>query len=88
MSGLIAYATVVGVAVAAYLGINWSALLIGAAVLTLISMLEQRRFRPRLAEIGMVEMLYTAGMGNLGNSILAALAAYFLGAGTRILFGS
>ena len=87
MTGLIAYATVAGVATAAYFGFNWTVLLIGTAILTLISVLEQRRFRPRLAEIGMTDMLHMASMASAGNSFVAALAAYCLGVGTRFLFG-
>jgi hypothetical protein len=87
MTGLLAYATVVGVATAAYFGLSWAVLLAGTAVLTLISVLEQRSFRPRLAEIGMTDMLHMTSMASAGNSFLAALAAYCLGAGTRFLFG-
>ena len=87
MAGLIAYCTICGVAVAAYCGLSWVSFLIGGAVLTLISVLEQASYRPRLAAIGMTEILQITASASLGQSLLAALAAYALGMVARIMFG-
>jgi hypothetical protein len=87
MTGAISYASLLAVGLGAYLGLSWMILLVGAAVLTLIAVLEQRRYRPKLAAIDMDDFLHTTGMASLANGLLASGAAYGVGFVVRSLFG-
>lgn len=88
MAGAIAYGSLLTVALTAYWGLSWTILLAGAAVLTAISVLEQRRYRSNLAAIGREDFLHTAAMASLSNGLLAAGAAYAVGFVVRSLLGA
>jgi hypothetical protein len=84
----LAFTSILAVAIAALAGLSWYVLLPGAASLSLISAFEQRRYRPRLAALSMTQQLPSAAMASLGNSLIAAAAAYALGAIVRFaVFG-
>lgn len=85
--GAIAYGSLLVVALGAYWGLSWIILFAGAAVLTLIALIEQWHYRPRLAAIGREDLLHTVAMAGLANGLLAAAAAYTLGFVVRSLFG-
>lgn len=87
MASPIAYCTLLGVSLGAYFSWPWFVLLPGAAVLTLIAILEQRQYRPRLRAIGMTDLLQTTAMASAGNGLLASLAAYAVGLVVRSVFG-
>lgn len=88
MTNALAYCTLLTVGLASYYGLPWFVLLMGAAVLTGIAVLEQRQYRPRLAAIGLADLLQTTGMASLGNGLLASVAAYAVGLVVRSVFGS
>jgi hypothetical protein len=84
----LAFTSILAVAIAALAGLSWYVLLAGATSLSLISAFEQRRYRPRLAALGMAQQLPSAAMATLGNSLIAAAAAYALGTIVRFaMFG-
>lgn len=87
MTNAIAYSTLLAVGLASYFGLPWFVLLFGAAVLTAIAVLEQWEYRPRLAAMGMTDLLQTTAMASLGSGLLAAVAAYVVGLVVRSAFG-
>jgi hypothetical protein len=87
MTNALAYCTMLAVALAAYFGLPWYVFLCGAGVLTLIAVIEQQRYRPRLADIGMTDFLHTTAMASATNGLLASGASYGLGLIVRSVFG-
>jgi len=84
---MVAYCTILAVAVLGALNGPWYFLLLGAAVLTLIAVRDQRQFQPRFAALGMAGLLETAAYASAARALLAATAAYGLGVCARLVFG-
>jgi hypothetical protein len=80
------YCTILAVALLGALNGPWYFLLLGAAVLTLIAVREQRRFQPRFAALGIAGLLETAAYASAAHALLAAVAAYGLGVIARLVF--
>jgi hypothetical protein len=87
MTNTIAYCSLLAVGIAAYFGLPWYVSILGAAILTAIAMLEQREYHPKLAAIGMADLLQTTWLASIGNGMLAAGAAYAVGLVVRSLLG-
>ena len=85
MLGALAYMAILAVSITGLFGIHWSALLLGACALTLISLLEHRQYRARFAAVGMSDVFQTFAMSNAGTSLIAATAAYVLGRAVGML---
>ena len=83
----VAYCSLLAVGLASFYGLPWFVLLFSTAVLTGIAVLEQRQYRPRLAAIGMTDLLQTTGMASLGSGLLASAAAYGVGFVVRSVVG-
>ena len=84
---MVAYCTILAVAVLGALDGPWYFLLLGAAVLTLRAVRDQRQFQPRFAALGIVGLLETAAYASAAHALLAAGAAYGLGVCARLVFG-
>jgi hypothetical protein len=87
MTGAIAYCSLFGVGLGAYFGLSWIILLFSTAILTLIAVLEHRQYSPRLAAVGMEDLLHTTAMASFANGLLASVAAYAIGFVVRSVFG-
>jgi hypothetical protein len=83
---MVAYCTILAVAVLGALNGPWYYLLLGAAVLTFAAMRDQRQFQPRFAALGMASLLETAAYASAARALLAAVAAYGLGVFARLVF--
>jgi hypothetical protein len=83
---MVAYCTILAVAVLGTLNGPWYFLLLGAAVLTYTAVRDQRQFQPRFAALGMTGLLETAAYGSATRALLAAIAAYGLGVFARLIF--
>ena len=81
-----AYLTILAVAILGALNSPWYLLLLGAAVLTLVALRNQRQYQPRFAALGIGGLLETAAYASAAHAILAALAAYALGVFSRLIF--
>jgi hypothetical protein len=86
MTNAIAYWAMFAVGLAGYFGMPWFVVLFGAAILTLIAVMEQLRYRPQLAAIGRTDLLHTTAMASASNGLLASTAAYGVGLVVRIVF--
>jgi hypothetical protein len=64
MTGAVAYCSLLAIGLGAYFGLSWIIMLLGALVLAMLAVLEQRPYRPRLAAIGMDNLLHTTGMAS------------------------
>ena len=84
---MVAYCTILAVALLGALNGPWYFLLLGAAVLTYTAVRDQRQFQPRFAALGMGALLGTAAYASAAHALLAAIAAYGLGVFTRFVFG-
>jgi hypothetical protein len=84
---MVAYCTILAVAVLGALNGPWYFLLLGAAVLTCIAVRGQGQFQPRFATLGMAGLLETAAYASAAHALLAAGAAYGLGVCARFVFG-
>jgi hypothetical protein len=84
---MVAYCTILAVAVLGALNGPWYYLLLGAAVLTYTAVHDQRQFQPRFAALGMAGLLETAAYASAAHAFLAAGAAYGLGVCARFIFG-
>jgi hypothetical protein len=82
---MLTYLAIVSTATAAFLGAPVWTLLIGAAVLTLLSALEHRRIVTH-ATWDSLEMLSWTAWQSAGNAFLASGAAYVLGYVTKLCF--
>jgi len=83
---MVAYCTILAVAVLGALNGPWYVLLLGAAVLTFTAVREQRQFQPRFAALGIAELLETAAWASAARALLASIAAYGLGVFARLIF--
>jgi predicted PhzF superfamily epimerase YddE/YHI9 len=83
---MVAYWTILAVAVLGTVNGPWYFLLLGAAVLTYTAVRDQRQFQPRFAALGMTGLLEAAAYGSAARALLAAIAAYGLGAVARLVF--
>jgi len=83
---MVAYCTILAVAVLGAFNGRWYFLLLGAAVLTFVAVRDQRQFQPRFAALGMAGLLETAAYASAARALLAAIAAYGLGAVARLVF--
>jgi len=81
------YCTILAVAVLGALNGPWYLLLVGAAVLTLIAIRNNRQFQPHFAALGMAGVLETAAYASAAHALLAAVAAYGLGVFAGFIFG-
>ena len=84
---MIAYCTILAVALLGAFNGPWYLLLLGAAALSFISLRDQREFQPRFAALGIGGFLETAAYASAAHALLAAVAAYGLGVFTRVVFG-
>jgi hypothetical protein len=82
---MIAYLSILATSVAAFAGAPMWAVLPGAIVLLSLSLIEQRKLSSRFAAIGASYMLTMAAWQSAGEALIAAGAAYGLGAVTRFL---
>ena len=82
---MIAYCTILAVAVLGTLNGPWYYLLLGAAVLTYVAV-RDRQFQPRFAALGIAGLLETAAYASAARAFLAAVAAYGLGVFARFVF--
>lgn len=80
------YCTILAVAFLGAFNGPWYLLLVGAAVLAAIALYNQRQYRPRFSETGMVAVFDTAAHASAAHALLASLAAYGLGAVARLIF--
>jgi hypothetical protein len=88
MMRALAFGSIFGVALGALAGMPWYALILGAASLTLISTFEQRRYSLRSASPVLLGVLPQVSIASVGNAMVAATAAYALGAMVRFaVFG-
>jgi len=83
---MVAYWTILAVAVLGTLNGPWYFLLLGAAVLTYTAVRDQQQFQPRFAALGMAGLLETAAYASAARALLAAVAAYGLGIFARVIF--
>ena len=83
---MIAYCSILAVAVAAFFGAPIWAMIPGAAILTAISLREQRQLSARFAAINASHVLDMANWQSVGDAVLASSAAWALGAGMRLAF--
>jgi hypothetical protein len=84
---MVAYCTILAVALLGALNGPWYFLLVGAAVLTFTAVWNQRQLQPRFAALDMGGLLETAAYASAAHALLAAVAAYSLGVFTRFIFG-
>ena len=82
---MIAYLAILATSLAAFAGAPMWAVLPGALVLLSISLLEQRKLSARFAAIGASYMLTMAAWQSAGEALMAAGAAYGLGAVLRFV---
>jgi hypothetical protein len=88
MARALAFGSILGVALGALAGMPWYALILGAISLTLVSIFEQRRYGLRTASPVLLGVLPQASIASFGNAMVAAAAAYALGALVRFaVFG-
>jgi hypothetical protein len=80
------YLTILAVAFLGALNGPWYLLFLGAAVLTLIALRNQRPYQPRFAALGIAGILETTAYASAAHALLAAIAAYALGVFTRFIF--
>jgi hypothetical protein len=80
------YCTILAVAFLGALGGPWYLLFMGAAILALIALRNQRQYRPRFAALGISSALDTAVHASIAHATLAAVAAYVLGVVARLIF--
>jgi hypothetical protein len=59
---------------------------LGAIVLSLIALRNQRQYRPRFAALGISGALDTAAHASIAYAVLASIAAYALGVVARMVF--
>lgn len=83
---MLAYLTIVSTATAAYLGAPIWSLLIGAAVLTLLSAIEHRELAASYTKPYARSAIAWAAWQSAGHATLASSAAYLLGYLTRLSF--
>jgi hypothetical protein len=86
MAGL-AYAMIVTTSALGYFGAPWWLLLFGVGGLACLAHLELRALGSRFSAVGATYMLEAAAHARLGQSLLAAIAAYVWGALVRYVFG-
>lgn len=79
MTSFLAFTLILATATAALLGASWPAVVACALALTLISLIEHRRYRARFAAVGMSEVFRTFALSNAGVSLVSATCAYGLG---------
>ena len=85
MHSPMAFFAIFGTAVCALLGLPWLGLVVGAAVLALLSMTEHRDYRSRFAAVGMADVYRAFAWSNVGTSIVAAGAASGMGMVVRLV---
>ena len=85
MTASTAFLVIFTTAIFGLLGAQWVILIPSAGALTLISMFEHRQYQLRFAAIGMADIFKTFAISNAGVSLVAAVAAYGLGAAVRLL---
>ena len=87
MTNAIAYCSIAGVAIGAYVGLNWYVALLGAVILSGISIAESLQYRERLASVGKADVLQMAGLAGVGTAALASGTAYVAGVFVKVLAG-
>lgn len=85
MCALTAYLAILGTAIAGLFGASWLALVVGSALLTLVSLIEHRNWRTRFVAAGLADVYQSFALSNLGTSCVASTAAYGLGLSVRFL---
>lgn len=80
---MIAYLAILATSLAAFAGAPVWAAFPGAVLLFSLSLAEQRKFSARFAAIGASYMLTSAAWQSAGEALIAAGAAYGLGAALR-----
>lgn len=81
---MLGFIAILGTALAAFAGAPVWASLIGAAVLAVISIGEQRKLAERFAKVGHLHVLHMAAWQSVGQALLAAGAAHAVGLISRI----
>ena len=82
---MIGFLAIFATSIAAFAGAPVWAIVPGALVLLMISILEQRKLSTRFAAIGASYMLTMAAWESAGNALVATGAAYGLGTVVRIV---
>jgi hypothetical protein len=75
---------IIGCALAALAGLPFWACMAGGLCLTVVSVWNQEKLRPRFVAIGSPQMLMTANLASLADSCLVAGAAWCVGALFRL----
>jgi hypothetical protein len=83
MTRALAFGSIFGVALAALIGMPWYALILGALSLTFVSAFEQRRYNLREGSPVLLGLVPQTTLMSFGNAMVAATAAYALGALVR-----
>lgn len=73
------YFLILATSVAGLLDISWSVAGLSGALLSVVSLVEQRRYHFRLAALGVSSSYQRALMSDIGTSMIAGVAAYGLG---------
>jgi hypothetical protein len=83
---MVAYWTILAVAVLGTFNGPWYFLLLGAAVLTYTAVRDHQQVQLRFAALGVPGVLEAAAYASAGRALLAAIAAYGLGVLARFIF--
>ena len=86
-ANMVAYLSILAVAVAAFFGAPVWAMLPGAAILTAISLREHRQLSARFAAINASHVLHMANWQSAGHALMASGAAWGLGILTKLVLG-
>jgi hypothetical protein len=84
----LAAAIISACAVAALAGFPFWTCLAGGLCLTLVSVWNHEKLRPRFVAVGSTQMLMTANLASLADSCLVTAAAWCLGAAFRFVLAS
>ena len=85
MSAFTAFITILATAIAGLFGVSWVALILGAAALSTVSLVEHHHYRARFSAAGLSDVYQSFALSNIGTSLLASTAAYAMGVIVRFV---